>query len=332
MKLPFALRRLFGHILIYNEPADPKKLWDEFKEHLAEDFIYHAGPGEQAKEEAIKRAYRIIACHIENNATEGRRFSYWVKKFGMDDVDQFVDELQNQVLPPDEAMEKGVEDYGKLNDEQRKAVDEIMASIRAGRTVSNCFYIDGAGGTGKTFLYTTLYHLMRGEGFNVTNMASTGIASTLLSEGATAHKTFNLAVPLQSNSTSRIKPGTNKAEHLKTIDAFFLDEAPMLPKYGIENIDEKLRELHITAGSNGIPFAGTVQIYGGDFRQLLPVQPRAIRSELVDLSIKRSHLWNNFRVFRLKKNQRVDPDEREFADYILKASFNIQFKFCIIDG
>ena len=48
------------------------------------------------------------------------------------------------------------------------------------------------------------------------------------------------------------------------------------------------------------------------------MQPRANRSELLDLSIKRSALWPNFRVFQLKRNQRVDPEEVEFADYLLK--------------
>lgn len=37
---PQTSRVLFGLILIYCHPNDPKNLWDTFKEQLAADFIY----------------------------------------------------------------------------------------------------------------------------------------------------------------------------------------------------------------------------------------------------------------------------------------------------
>lgn len=105
---------------------------------------------------------------------------------------------------------------------------------------------------------------------------------------------------------------------LKNTDAFQWDEAPMSPKYGFENADELLRKIT----NKDIPFGGKIFIAGGDFRQCLPVQPRAIRSELVNLSIKKSRLWPHFRVYKLRTNQRVLPEEQEFAEYLLRVSFD----------
>lgn len=44
------------------------------------------------------------------------------------------------------------------------------------------------------------------------------------------------------------------------------------------------------------------------FRQCLPVQRRALPSELIDLSIKSSYLWQHFRQFTLTENMRALQD------------------------
>ena len=40
------------------------------------------------------------------------------------------------------------------------------------------------------------------------------------------------------------------------------------------------------------PFGGKVVIMGGDFRQVLPVIPRAGRTQVVEASLNRSFLWS----------------------------------------
>ena len=87
-----------------------------------------------------------------------------------------------------------------------------------------------------------------------------------------------------------------------------------MPKYGLENMDVLLRKLC----NSHLPFGGKVMVLGGDFRQCMPVQPGANRSELLDLSIRRSHLWKHFRQFSLTQNMRVDQEEIQFAEYLLK--------------
>jgi len=43
----------------------------------------------------------------------------------------------------------------------------------------------------------------------------------------------------------------------------------MLPKYGLQNIDQHLRSI----GNSDLSFGGKVIVLGGDFRQCLPFGP-----------------------------------------------------------
>ncbi|EFX69182.1 hypothetical protein DAPPUDRAFT_258903 [Daphnia pulex] len=72
----------------------------------------------------------------------------------------------------------------KLNEDQRAAFDQIMASMEDANQ-PRLFFLDGPGGTGKTFLYNTLITVLQGQGKSVVAVASTGIASTLLINGST---------------------------------------------------------------------------------------------------------------------------------------------------
>ena len=58
----------------------------------------------------------------------------------------------------------------------------------------------------------------------------------------------------------------------------------------------------------------------GDFRQLLPILPRSIRSEVINLSIKSSILWNVFHKFQLTCNMRVIDEGISFLKFVLDVA------------
>ena len=41
--MPKQMRQLFAYILIFNQPTYPQALWEQFKLHLAEDYIRQFG-------------------------------------------------------------------------------------------------------------------------------------------------------------------------------------------------------------------------------------------------------------------------------------------------
>ncbi|GJW15995.1 ATP-dependent DNA helicase PFH1-like protein [Tanacetum coccineum] len=67
-------------------------------------------------------------------------------------------------------------------------------------------------------------------------------------------------------------------------------------------------------------------VFGGDFRQVLPVIPKGSRQDIVSASLKQSYLWNHYKVLKLTMNMRLTvgarPEDvteiREFAEWILK--------------
>lgn len=58
------------------------------------------------------------------------------------------------------------------------------------------FFVDGYGGTGETYLWNALSFRFRSEGKVVLNVASSGIASSLISGGRTAHSQFSIPLDL----------------------------------------------------------------------------------------------------------------------------------------
>ena len=40
-----------------------------------------------------------------------------------------------------------------------------------------------------------------------------------------------------------------------------------------------------------MPFGGKVVVFGGDFRQVLPVVLRVTRAQITDATLQRSYLW-----------------------------------------
>ena len=110
-------------------------------------------------------------------------------------------------------------------------------------------------------------------------MAFTGIAATLLPKGMTVHKVIGSPVPLLSNSSSNIALQSKKGQFLKQTDVFIWDEASMAPRYALDIMDRTLRDVM----NNNLLFGGKIVILGGYFRQLIPVLPRGIRSEIINL-------------------------------------------------
>ncbi|XP_017233206.1 uncharacterized protein LOC108207255 [Daucus carota subsp. sativus] len=78
---------------------------------------------------------------------------------------------------------------------------------------------------------------------------------------------------------------------------------------------------------NSKPFGGITVVFGGDFRQILPVTPKAGRPEIVGAALNNSPLWEHCQVFLLWRNmplQSGNTDEqnrliRDFSEWQLKV-------------
>ena len=72
-----------------------------------------------------------------------------------------------------------------LNKEQAHAYNQVVNSVE--EEAGCIFFLNGPGGTGKTFVYKTICNKLCGDGMIALCEASSGIAALLLSGGCTSH-------------------------------------------------------------------------------------------------------------------------------------------------
>jgi PIF1-like helicase len=301
-QMPRQLRLLFAIIIAFGEPSDPTALWDKFRDHLIEDFV--AQGREHPENDALLDLDETLAMHqMRCSGIPGFPVPHVLAPT----------HPENSLYNREQEAALGAQDLNRLNPGQKAIADEILFAIEGGEE-PRVYFVDGPGGTGKTFLYSTLMHVLRGEGKVVIPVAFTGIAAALLDGGRTSHSRFRLPVPLTRESTSLLIAGSPGAEVLRTCDLIIWDEAPMAPSHALHVVDKLLRDLC----QKNNPFGGKCMLLGGDFRQVLPVVPRASRAVTVNTSIKMCSLWPSIQKRRLSVNMRAAPEEQQFADWLLR--------------
>jgi ATP-dependent DNA helicase PIF1 len=97
----------------------------------------------------------------------------------------------------------------------------------------------------------------------------------------------------------------------------------MAHRFTFEALDRTLRDIMSSYNNSKTIFGGKVIVFGGDFRQILPVVPRGSRSDIVNSSINSSKIWNHCKVLTLTKNMRLqnaskNSETAKFSDWILK--------------
>uniref|UniRef100_A0A803PIA8 ATP-dependent DNA helicase n=1 Tax=Cannabis sativa TaxID=3483 RepID=A0A803PIA8_CANSA len=226
--------------------------------------------------------------------------------------------LVNEELAYDREKLKILHDksFAVLNPSQKSAYEAILQSVE--NEEGHLFFISGHGGTGKTFLWNTLIAKLRSESKIVLPVVTSGIAALLLPNGRTAHSRFHIPLEVSAESTCEIRHGTLLSELLMKTSLIIWDEAPMANKYCFEALDKTLRDILRTRYENSTtkPFGGLTIIYGGDFRQILPVVPKGTRADIVDASLNSSYLWPFFKIYELNQNIRLyngSVDEYEVA-------------------
>jgi len=160
------------------------------------------------------------------------------------------------------------------------------------------FFLHGPGGTGKTYVYNTLCHHLRGQGKIVLCVASSGIASLLLIGGHTSHSILKIPIEIHESSTCAIPRNSDLAELIRVTDLMIWDEAPMQHQHIHEAVDRTLQDIQHSEK----PFGGLCIVFGGDFKQILLVIVKSSCDQIVGACIQRSHLWGSVKLLKLSHN------------------------------
>lgn len=330
------LRELFAIVLVFSNPGSPEHLWTRFRDHFAADHIRAqertSGPDAVDRELAYD-----IALHGIDEAL--RQVSSSLSAFGTLPTPRPLTEIAigASAQPTNQRTRTQVyEDLAsrvnQLNDNQAAIYQEIVRALASDNNNyrPQLFFIDGPGGTGKTFLYNVLIDHVFAEGHQATPVAASGIAALLLTGGRTAHSTFGLPLDMNEQSTCSIQIQSIRARSLKESKLIIWDEAPMMDRFAVEAVSRFFQDL---MGSTDpmlehVPFGGKLVIFGGDYLQTLPVIQNADQAGIVGRCLKSSPLWQHVQVRQLQQNMRVqravangeDPAIiQQFADYLLRV-------------
>ncbi|KAL5713608.1 DNA helicase [Ranunculus cassubicifolius] len=204
--------------------------------------------------------------------------------------------------------------HENLNPDQHLAFTAILS---AGDDRTGCgprvFFIDGPGGSGKTYLYRALLAHFRQRGQIALATASSGLAAIMMPGGRTAHSRFKLPVPITTTSTCKIGKRSGLDLLRQQTAIIIWDEATMSHRHNFEALDQSLRDI---TGTDAL-FGGKLVILGGDFRQVLPIVPQGSRTDIINASVRNSYIWDRMQIISLSQNMRAlhDPD---FSQFLLR--------------
>ncbi|XP_064215709.1 uncharacterized protein LOC107398926 [Tribolium castaneum] len=338
-KPPFYVRELFAMTIfsMISESGDMTfvpNMYQKYRNYMLQDFQRHHTDSEDVAEQ--KALYHIQKFLQRTNLPNIPS----MQDLGLPEVTLQDDDLLRtvpltfydlmQTVPPHRTGANENDDINeavaRLNHDQLVAYNAIIAALQdnlqTGRAERNVFYVDGPGGTGKTYLYNVIQRVVR-ERLHQTYiaMAWTGMAATLLKEGKTVHKSFRLPLLLTETTVGGFAEETTDSNFVKNTALIIWDEASMAPRKAVLAIDRYLRRLM----NIDREFGGKIVVFGGDFRQLLPVVPRAHAGEILNECVQAVPFWDNVVKLKLTQNMRylnaaledINVD-RTFPDFLLR--------------
>lgn len=101
----------------------------------------------------------------------------------------------------------------KLNPEQQQVFKIISERIESGQ--SGLFFVDGPGGTEKTFLYTALLANIRPRGMIALATTTSGVAAALLSGCRTTHSRFEILLQTTNATVTRMSKQSGGAKLIR---------------------------------------------------------------------------------------------------------------------
>lgn len=82
----------------------------------------------------------------------------------------------------------------------------------------------------------------------------------------------------------------------------------MVPAAAVDCIDRFLKDIMkcLDPVYGEMHMGGKVVLFGGDFRQVLPVVPLSGRIQIIESCIQKSRVWKYITLIHLKKNMRTN--------------------------
>ena len=314
-QMPYLLRSLFAMLLFYCCPKDPKHLWQSFEEHLSSDYKRSSAHRHCTPIEIKRKVLWDINVTLEHMGKTLDDYHFLEDSFASCHGERLTKEIQSETTIPIDPEDLLLPQ--KFNSDQRHAFDLILDSVSSSK--GQAFFVDGPGGTGKTFLYRALLASLRSQGYVAIAVATSGVAASLLPGGRTAYSRFKIPLEFSKQKACQLSKQSSVARLIVDAKLILWDEASMAKKEAIEAFHCLLTDIM----ESDVPFGGKTIIFGGDFRQTLPVIEHLPPPDLVQSTLLCSHLWSHMCKLQLGTNMRAALDPA-FSAFLLRVGEGVE--------
>jgi ATP-dependent DNA helicase PIF1 len=222
------LRRTFATILCECQPADPLKLWRDHRVHICDDCRYmliHRGlRADPTEEEVHSLGLQLLGEVLEER---GRSLAsvYMPEPSIVFDISPESRVIREETSYDQDELRVIVDRAeATANEGQRAALDELLTAVALNDDVPHdsedvceaAFFLDGPGGTGKTFVENAIAAILRLHGKIVIMVGSSGICAILLKGGRTGTLTLISARAYTQLGRQLIRGSTSRSSSLPT--------------------------------------------------------------------------------------------------------------------
>jgi hypothetical protein len=99
--------------------------------------------------------------------------------------------------------------------------------------------------------------------------ATSRIVASIMPGGRTTHSVFKIPIKISHGSIRKFSKQSDTISLLHRAALIIWDEVAMTKRQSVETLDRSLQDI---IGCE-LPFGGKVMVFGGNFRQVLPVVP-----------------------------------------------------------
>ena len=259
--------------MVHNDPFNPRLLYEHHLPCLSDDCRYKLqtqfhilNPDYEQIESLALQEIDIILQQSGKSLTDYHLPNPTVDLNGLDRIPRII--AEEKADNPRELLDLWIIGYRSTNVEQNIILDTIRSAISSQR--GGLFFIDGPGGTGKTFIENLLLNWVRGNSQIALAVTSSGIASILLHNGQTSHSRFRIPIDIQPGSMCAISAQSTLAELLRCTSLIIWDEVSAQHRYCFEAVDRTLRDLR----KNNTWFGGTPVVFAGDDNTIIQLISR----------------------------------------------------------
>jgi hypothetical protein len=205
---PKAMCELFAYICVFHNPINARQLYEKYKIH----FYYPSMNENEGEKYAMNIIHSILTLHGYSLIDFDLACNNYLDEKIMD-----IDYIMTQTLNDRDNIDEKIK---SLTNAQQVIFNKVVNAIK-NKNHDKYIFVDGPGGTGKSYLINLLIDYFNKDNVNVLAVAWTGIAANLLKNGKTVHTTFKLPLNINDISTCNVKPNTPYGNIIKCMNILF---------------------------------------------------------------------------------------------------------------